>query len=363
MKAPKRPAAQLDVPDDDLDDEYSPPDLDFYNKRTELLDAGDSGSIRVYREGPGGYRDLTFVRGFSLSEFEPEMLQAPPFNGGRFRIHMLGAGRGAMRANFLFKVEPLPGSKPLDGVAAPAAVVDSTATLLAAMQSGFEKIAAALATAHAPAVKQGLGVEDAIKLISALSAIQPPPRSENGLSGLKQLTEIMGVIEEIRGPVDGDGKVSMLGVVSRALDKIAAPLGDVISSVARKKLKENPQALAALTGDAAEPATGAAMSLDDQLKMFLPMLIAQAAADNDPTTYAEMLLDNMPAAQIRPMIERADWFDELMKLDPRVAPHREWFNELRELVVEGLTPEPEAGKKGASAPESGDAPTGGEPTS
>jgi hypothetical protein len=362
MAKPRREPVILDGDEDDQ--EYFPPDLDFANKREELMGEGGEGSIRVYREGPGGYKDLTFVRGFALNEFEPEMLQAPPFSGGRFRIHMQGArGKGNMRANFLFKVEPLPGVKMpepgnLNAIAAAQNPTD-TATILAAIKDGFATIAAAM---HSP--KQGMGVEETIKLIGAINSMNPQreaPRSNGDDGTIERFSKFVEVIEDIRGPVGADGEVSMLKLVARALDKIAEPLGDVLANVAQKRLARNPAAAAALgevvaaavheNAGAEIPETEGAESMDfsTQLKMFLPMIIAQAAADNDPGTYADMLYDNVPLPEIRKWIARPDWFDVLQSLDPRVTPYRKWFTELHDLIVEGLTPEAIEGTKDGTA--------------
>jgi hypothetical protein len=358
-KLPKAPRELLD--DDftpgELPPEDSPADVAFFEKRDDMIAAGGEGTIRVYREGPGGHRDLTFVRGFSLTEFEPEMLQAPPFAGGRFRIHM--RSNTGLVSNFLFKVESLPGAKPLDPITLQPVQANDTATILAAIKDGFAAIAAAM---HPP--KQGMGVEETIKLIGAINSMNPresaPPR--NGDDGtIERFSKFVEVIEDIRGPVGADGEVSMLKLVARALDKIAEPLGDVLANVAQKRLAKNPAAAAALgevvaaavheNAGAEIPETEGAEPMDfsTQLKMFLPMIIAQAAADNDPGTYADMLYDNVPLPEIRKWIARPDWFAVLQSLDPRVAPYEKWFTELHDLIVEGLTPEAIEGTKGGTA--------------
>ena len=102
------------------------------------------------------------------------------------------------------------------------------------------------------------------------------------------------------------------------------------------------------------------MDFSAQLKMFLPMIIAQAAADNDPGTYADMLYDNVPLPEIRKWIARPDWFAELQSLDARVTPYKKWFTELHDIIVEGLTPEAiEGTKAGTNSEGPADATSGG----
>lgn len=333
---PKRPQQSVVVNADDLNDEdYVPPDFEFHEKRDELIGSG-GGTIRVYREGPGGYRDLTFVKGFGLNEFEPEMLQQEPFGGGRFRIHM--RGETGIKDNFLFKVEPLPGvRRAVDQSGTTVSVSNDSAALVAAMQAGFAQLVEKLKPA-APV----LGIKEILDIVSIINKPAAVP-ANGGLGQLKQLAEFMEVIESARLPTGKDGEVSIWGVAARAFDKIAEPLGAVLSEVAKRKLN-GAESVPALPAPAA--AAAPQVKSEDEmlvlLKSYLPLLIANAAADNDPATYANMILDAVAPEVLRAYVDRPDWFEVLAPLDPRLATHKEWFTELRECIMEGLTAQPEA---------------------
>lgn len=323
----------------------------------QLGEAGEGGQVNVYRQGVGGHRDIEFLDEYTPSEFSIKAVQRD-YGAGIYRAHVQDAG-GVMVANKSFRVgKPRRGEVPasIAATAAPATpgaapassdLVTFMQTMQATMIAGFKEIAQAIQ----PPAKQGLGVEEAIKLMAAVRGMQPehvPDNGAHGLGALKQLSEILEVIEDIRGPVDGKGNVSMLGVLSRALDKLADPLGEVIATVAKNKIDKTPAlaaALAAPDSSTTEVRTMTPEQQREQIIAFLPMLIAQAAADNDPATYADMLLDNVSEADIRPWLERADWFDELMKMDERVKPYQKWFGEFRECVAEGLTPPADASTK------------------
>ncbi|MGH8743681.1 MAG: hypothetical protein ACREUY_05305, partial [Burkholderiales bacterium] len=75
------------------------------------------------------------------------------------------------------------------------------------------------------------------------------------------------------------------------------------------------------------------------LRQFLPMLIAQAAAGNDPYKYADMILDHVPVESVSAFVARADWFGYLIGIHPGVVPHQQWFNTLRANLLELLTQE------------------------
>ena len=378
MAAPRRnPRKPRVLDDDEIPIETLDRDSERYFKEQEDLtravdqlgEAGEGGRVNVYRQGVGGHRDIEFLDEYTPGEFSIKAVQRD-YGAGIYRAHVQDAG-GVMVANKSFRVgKPRRGEVPASIAAnTPAALPSAPAssdlvtfmqTMQATMIAGFKEIAQAI---QPP--KQGLGVEEAIKLMAAVRGMQPehvPENGAHGLGALKQLSEILEVIEDIRGPVDGKGNVSMLGVLSRALDKLADPLGEVIATVAKNKIDKTPAlaaALAAPDSPTTETRTMTPQQQREQIVAFLPMLIAQAAADNDPATYAEMLIDNVAEADIRPWLERADWFDELQKMDERVKPYQRWFEEFRECVAEGLTPPADASTTAAQSPRAGDAATGG----
>lgn len=70
---------------------------------------------------------------------------------------------------------------------------------------------------------------------------------------------------------------------------------------------------------------------------LVELILAQAKADNDPTTYAAMILDLAPAEKVAEFVGAADWWERLIALEPRAAQHREWFTELHGHLAQGLT--------------------------
>src|SRR4051812_25335188 len=65
--------------------DFTPEDVAINNLLAELGDT--EATVRIYREGKGGFKDLTLIEEVSVSEFTPIMLKHPPYNGGTFRIH------------------------------------------------------------------------------------------------------------------------------------------------------------------------------------------------------------------------------------------------------------------------------------
>lgn len=76
-----------------------------------------------------------------------------------------------------------------------------------------------------------------------------------------------------------------------------------------------------------------------RLKMGLNFLCMQAEAGNDPITYADMAIDNVPADALNQICNNPQYLDFLAQFEPKVKTHAEWFAKLREEIIEGLKPE------------------------
>lgn len=76
------------------------------------------------------------------------------------------------------------------------------------------------------------------------------------------------------------------------------------------------------------------------IKNQLNQLVQFAAADRDPEIYANVVLDAVPEAyapKFAEFILKPNAVEEMASLSPAVNQHREWFNELHQIIVEMLT--------------------------
>jgi hypothetical protein len=64
------------------------------------------------------------------------------------------------------------------------------------------------------------------------------------------------------------------------------------------------------------------------------MLIKNAANDNDPVTYANVILDLVGGEKANELLNRDDWFTWLVEQDARVQSYQQWFIELRAIVLD-----------------------------
>lgn len=76
-----------------------------------------------------------------------------------------------------------------------------------------------------------------------------------------------------------------------------------------------------------------------KLRMGLSFLVAQAEAGNEPETYADVVLDNVPEEDLKKFLANPDPVGYLANLVPEIAKHRAWFDKLIAEVREALKDE------------------------
>lgn len=90
-----------------------------------------------------------------------------------------------------------------------------------------------------------------------------------------------------------------------------------------------------------------------KLRMGLMFLVQQCKAGGLPETYAEVVLDSVPAESLAQLMSVADPVAQLAAFAPEVADHREWFEKLIGECREMLTDEPDDSGAGAGTPQPG----------
>lgn len=95
---------------------------------------------------------------------------------------------------------------------------------------------------------------------------------------------------------------------------------------------------AADAGTNGDPRMFAMLKLLPWLKQQMGMALEKAFKGSDPGLIAERILDDLPDGvdpqQLAQFIAREDWFHHLQSFDSRVTAHAEWFNEMREAMLE-----------------------------
>lgn len=351
---PKPPAVieheSLLDPDDpgELDDDM-PPDAALQAVLNELGEGG-TASIRIYKLNTETKREA-YLYGCSPQEFSIDEI-ARRYGGGEYSVRVYEAP-----GNRLITRKRLDIAEPLGGFKAPAIVAGtgdiaaqisaSLNSTLAAMQNQNMELMKLMITAQRPAAPSSSLTE----MITALSALQrmnppPPPAPQSSpMDTFKQFREFMSMMQDIAPPAgDSAGDAMGMRVIGRTLEKFldmwgqnqgraAAPQAPDADPGAPEYVEPHAPVVAIET---------AALSEDDQMKLFIQQGVEHARNNADIAPIAQLIADHAPDEIIALICDDPDWFKKLCAVVPEVANYPQWFQQLRDKVDE-LTAEPEPG--------------------
>jgi len=107
-------------------------------------------------------------------------------------------------------------------------------------------------------------------------------------------------------------------------------------------------------GEAMPQEGNANIAVMKQLQQMLPILINGAAKNSDPSTYVDMLLDQVQESlypTLRDWLVRPDCLDMLANFEPGIRYQQEWWMTLRGGILEALTEEIGHGLTSVQSPE------------
>ncbi len=353
-----KPAAPPD-PDDDNDDDHpsavtdevpaGPPPVDALSEMLASLQGATNSRITVYRvvkNQPQSYVFECDPASFSLDDLRDK------HRGGEFRLYVTKDGR--LFKNMRVVVEP----KQIEPASQNGSGLND---VLAVMRDGFAAQAAAMREALAASRPvqspfAGMDIPAVITAIAgAVSALRPPaPPVVQGESTSKAIDMFMQGLQlarELReDSAPGDNSIGgMLRDVLKSPIMAAA-----VQSAVQTQAQPQPARLPNPAAVTPQPAPVSHAKPSDQpapqqegnqvLAYYLGFLVGKAKIGSDPSLYAELVLDNVPDAQLTPMLGRGDaLIDDLIAIHPPVADHRAWFvallKEINELLSQDVPEE------------------------
>jgi hypothetical protein len=96
----------------------------------------------------------------------------------------------------------------------------------------------------------------------------------------------------------------------------------------------------------AEPQQNGAVKIQDIIKSITPMLLARIESGSKPDDALAImenpiLISDDQFDQLIDILEKPDWPMVLFGGDDAIAKHRQWFDELRELLLKSVSEQPE----------------------
>lgn len=302
------------------------------------LGRDSDASVGIYRQGPGGYRDLTYLTECLPSEYSLSRLQ-DEFGGGVFRIHVRNGGK--LVANKEVKVAPPPNRQapPVADVTAPlqkqldnlAGIVGQLAQVVTQQQ-------------QRPASETQSRKEFFQEMLLMKQMFGGAPRERDPFD---MLTKMMTLQKELGGIFGGGGSDVEPGSNTLLLKAIET-FGPILTQANQNKAVPTQPMLHAPATDMQQAPSHSEEA--NMLKIYLNMLIAEAKNDIDPQAYALLITQKVARADIDGMLRPDDWFEKLSTFEPAITPFREWFADLRADVFELLTEQDAVATTGGGQP-------------
>lgn len=352
MAKPKKPDSGVKIADNILTDleanEVFDPELAAIEQ--VIRQYGDTGGrVTIYKQGPGGYRDITYLFACPPSEWledGPSRLQRD-YGKGIYRIHIQDAS-GAFIVNKAIPVEALPQSR----VAAPVAIQAQETPVAVALEMMAKSIAGMMeAVKFAVQPNPGGNLAQLKELAQVVKEIMPAPAPASPASTgnnfeqtLSAATSIMGMLDrfsrprEKELPVDGDGNTD---VGSAAMMKGLNLLEDILK-------RGMAQQSAAPGAEQAVSAPNAVLEAKPELErepevdelelaaLKVQVLLANKAAraGESPQSFADEKYESIPDDILETLAFDPKWFEYLCTQVPECIQLQLWWQKVREHMME-----------------------------
>jgi hypothetical protein len=333
---------EFDMPDDPPEDD--PDDVALANVVAELGNDSADAVVNVYQIDDKKGR--AFVGTFSPVDFSIALIQTQ-FGAGEYRVEVRQNKKWLKKTTVRIAA---PKNNPL---LIPAQVPQvETGKIIETMQSGFKEMGTMFANALAglaanqPKPKTTMEMLQELQMMREIMGGNQPaaPAGPDPMKLFEMATEIADKINPRQGE-PGAGEIVLNAikefgpVISQAAQNAAmnrpqvTPITPQLHQSQAPVLQQNPN-----VPENEQMNLAAAMQAQAR-KMYLNLLIGNAEKDNDPATYAQLMLDVAGEEQALEFANAPDWFERLCAEEPRAAAHRAWFDELRNMVLELTKPE------------------------
>lgn len=360
MRKPKQ-TATIDLSNLPPDDDTPPSDIDEQEVTPEAVELDrvlnemqnpESAVVEVYRQISHS-RDLRYIDQMPVANYTIAALKSPPYNGGNLRV-IVRNQRGHIVVNKLVPVEPPTAAPPpINGAQAAPHSTDTAAIMTAVLQvmgTGFNKLGELIVAAAKENKPEVRTTKDILDELAAYKNLFTPETSQNSpIDPMEQLDKILGVAEKLRGFAgEGGSPTTPFGEILAAAKFIIPEIRQSIQAAQHAPpVVDDEQPAGALPQPPKQPAkekanmnpnAGTAKKMSDGIDF----LVTQAAKDNDPSTYAGLLVDQVPHEILREYVDSPSWFEQICMLNAGARPYREWFDELKGIVIGMLTDEQNA---------------------
>jgi hypothetical protein len=315
---------------DDLDD-VEKTDEDYLQDVFAELGGSGTAKVNVYQVETG--KPLAFVGSFAPDMFSVEAIQQS-YGAGEYAVHVRVDGRIKTKRTIRIAA---PKEKPNQNNGA-----ISTHDIAAIVRDTVRDII----PAAAPPVSRQEILSEMAMMKEIFSSGNNDNKPSNGIDDfLKMLEVARGLVSpapEAKEPTTGELVMNGLNTLAPILaagmqrENRAQPMRPAMPAPnpAPAPAQDQPVIVNPANTEVLNPESDENAMMNFQQKLMLDMLIKNAANDNDPVTYANVILDLVGGEKANELLNRDDWFTWLVEQDARVQSYQQWFIELRAIVLD-----------------------------
>jgi len=339
--------------DDTFDNETLNPALETLFAEMGVTDGGDA-TVHVSKLDSDGRGVEAQIWKGDPDLYDLEML-AKKFGSGSYRVRVyvkIPTGQRVLKANKVFawllspEDEAKRNGQPNQMASQPQQDIGKIVA---------DAVAAALAQVNANRAPPVDPMQQLASLASIMATLQPqqqnaapPPDPFNMMRGVIEMMQMMKSDEPIAAGGNAGTSDVLLGLVNKFGPLLANTLMQQqgapaqLGGVPAVAYQPNP-----IAAQPAQPVQGNQPSAEEEmsirLKMGIAWLVGQCDGGGAPETYAEVVIDSVPADALQMILSRPDPVSFFVDYEPRAGqePYKQWFADLLTAVREMLTPEPD----------------------
>lgn len=339
-------------------DEEERSDIEYQTFLKDINAIGDSGTVKVYKLIKDAFRDQIMLFECSPAEFKETLLANPDYHeDGYHSFRVVGRSRTGIVTAKTIKVFPQKDfKKPGEATNASqdmSAIIAPIMAVIAAASENTNKILAAMAEQNKPAPQKT--TLDMLQEMAAMKNLlhTDAPKQADPMEMIRNSMELAKLITPPEGGASG------MDAIMKALDTFGKPIAEAVSHMSDNAQAAQPVRIAApqMGSNIPSPAqtptkpvtitdqSGVPENEDDEvtfMKSIMKTVVRAAKGNADPSLYAELVLDNF-GEEIGSYMDAPNWFEMLCTIEPTVAAHRAWFEDLRTEIKNQLTESPDTG--------------------
>lgn len=332
MSRPRKQAEFLPAPDNDEEIvEFYSVDNDGQRGETtqkrklediinDLNDETDDVELRVYRQSAlGGKASMTFLDAFPPDKFTLSQLQVylkDKYGGGDYRIHVRAGGH--VRANRLISIEA-PKDDKRSNISEAGDILSS---VLGEMRRQNERMLELMHSRNNDDDQEEKVLSKMMKY-KALFGSETSHQSSGGLGQIKETLELFAMLGINLGG-GAEKETGFMDILEKSLPVVLSGMSQQsrqLPQPQQTQYKQNP----------IQPEDDI-MLKEIMIKNGLNQLLVAAQKNSDPGMYAQLVLDQFGEQRVLEFFSNPEQIDKIIKTNPKLAEHIEWF----ELLIEHL---------------------------